>query len=493
MKRYSLFIFFLITTIFLLNAQPKQEVRAAWLTTAYGMDWPRIKVRNPNDIKRQKEELIELLNQLQEANFNTVLFQARTRGTVFYPSKIEPFDAELTGRKNGNPGYDPLSFVIEECHKRGMECHVWVVAIPLGSQTHVRSLGNRSITKKKPALCVNYKRHYYLNPGHPDTKFFLMSLVEEIIRNYDIDGVHFDYLRYPERAARFPDQKEFRKYGKGLSLDQWRKNNLTDILRHIYRETKRIKPWVKVSTSPVGKLKDTSRYSSKGWNAYDVVHQDVDQWLKEGIQDQIYPMMYFQGNNFFPFVLDWKERSNNRHIVPGLGIYFLDPREGNWTLDEIERQMYFLRNHNLQGQAFYRTEFLIRNTQEVFTLIKNDFYEYPALQPPMPWLKSEIPSPPSSLKAERVKFGYTHLRWDSSPSTTHEDVFYVMYGSNQYPVDCSKAEHIIAQRLTDTEYIYAPIFPWESVRFFAVTTIDRYGNESEPIQLSPKLYNDWWR
>lgn len=491
--KQGLLILYLLLTFSVLNAQPKQEVRAAWLTTAYGLDWPRIKVRNPGDIIRQKEELVHILDQLKEANFNTVLFQARTRSAVFYRSKIEPFDGELTGVKGRDPGYDPLAFVIEECHKRGMECHAWLVAIPLGSQSYIRSMGNQSVVKKKPALCVHYNKQYFLNPGHPETKHYFMSLVDEIIRGYDIDGIHFDFLRYPERAIRFPDQKEFKTQGKGMTLEQWRKENLTAIVRHVYHGTKRIKPWVKVSSSPVGKLKDTYRYSSKGWNAYDVVHQDVNQWLKEGIQDQIYPMMYFTGNNFYPFALDWQERANGRHIIPGLGIYFLDPSEGNWTLDEIERQMFFLRNHKLQGEAFFRTEFLIKDTKQVYSLIKEKFYDYPALQPAMPWLKSELPFSPANLQAERVNVGYTHLKWDASASSQKETVYYVVYGSNEYPVDCSRPENILSQRVNDTEYVYAPILPWKAVRFFAVSTIDRYGNESESIQLSPKLYNDWWK
>lgn len=493
MKQTILFIICLLFGFNMLCAQPKFEVRAAWLTTAYGMDWPRTKIRSTADIKKQKQELITILDQLQEAHINTILFQARTRGEVFYKSNIEPFDSELTGKKNDNPGYDPLAFVIEECHKRGMECHAWLIAIPLGNQNHVRSLGNSSVTKKRPSICVNYNRQYFLNPGHPETKVYLMSIVDEIIKNYDIDGIHFDYLRYPERATRFPDQKEYRQYGKGLSLDQWRKESITAIVRHVYQNVKAKKPWVKVSTSPVGKLKDTPRYSSKGWNAHDVVHQDVNQWLKEGIQDQIYPMMYFRGNNFFPFALDWQERSNERQVIPGLGIYFLDPREGNWTLDEVERQLFFLRNHKLNGQAFYRTEFLINNTKDVFTLIKDEFYDYPALQPPMPWLKTDAPLPPQNLNAQYVNRGYLQLNWTPSLSAKEETVYYVVYGSNEYPVDCSKAQHIIAQRIPNEEYIYAPITPWEAVRFFAVTTIDRYGNESEPTQLSPTLYNDWWR
>ena len=177
-------------------AQPKYEVRAAWITTAYGLDWPHTRATDPQSIRKQKQELTEILDRLKIANFNTVLFQARTRGDVFYPSAIEPFSPLLTGKAGGNPGYDPLAFVIEECHKRGMECHAWMVAIPLGNKSQVNSLGNRSVVRQKKDLCVTYKNEYFLNPGHPGTKVYLMKLAKEIVSNYDIDGIHMQKAFY---------------------------------------------------------------------------------------------------------------------------------------------------------------------------------------------------------------------------------------------------------------------------------------------------------
>ena len=163
------------------NRPPKYEVRAAWVTAVYGLDWPRTRATTPESIRKQKAELIEILDRLKDANFNTVLFQTRTRGDVLYRSKIEPFNSILTGKTGGDPGYAPLAFAVEECHKRGMECHAWMVAIPLGNRKHVANLGNTSVTKQKSAICVPYKREYFLNPGNPQTKEYLMSLVREVV------------------------------------------------------------------------------------------------------------------------------------------------------------------------------------------------------------------------------------------------------------------------------------------------------------------------
>ena len=211
-KRFLLILLGCMAGLALYAQFPKHEVRAAWVTAVYGLDWPRTRATTPEAVRRQQAELTDILDRLKAAHFNTVLFQTRTRGDVLYRSDIEPFNAILTGEPGGDPGYDPLAFAVEECHKRGMECHAWMVAIPLGNRKHVASLGKESVTKKHPDLCVLYKRSYYLNPGHPQAKEYLMSLVREVVERYDIDGVHFDYLRYPTRPLRFPDRYDFRKY-----------------------------------------------------------------------------------------------------------------------------------------------------------------------------------------------------------------------------------------------------------------------------------------
>ena len=484
MKPIFLTLLYSILLLPLAAQPPKHEVRAAWITAVYGLDWPRTRATSPAGIRKQQAELIEILDKLKAANFNTVLFQTRTRGDVLYSSSIEPYNSILTGKAGGNPGYDPLAFAIQECHKRGMECHAWMVTIPLGNRRHVAALGKESVTKRKSAICVPYKREYFLNPGHPQTKEYLMSLVREVVERYDVDGVHFDYLRYPENAPRFPDSYDYKKYSNGRSLAQWRRDNITEIVRHIYKGVKALKPWVKVSTCPVGKYRDTSRYSSRGWNAFHTVNQDVEGWLGEGIQDQVYPMMYFRENGFYPFALDWKEQSNGRQIIPGLGIYFLHPDEGNWTVDEIERQINFIRAQGLAGEAHYRVKYLMDNTQELYDILEESYYTAPALQPAMPWIDNVPPTAPSNLSTEQQAEGYTLLRWQPSTDNDRRNApTYVVYGSDTYPVDTSNPENILAQRVQGTEYIYAPIRPWAARKYFAVTATDRCGNESQACQL----------
>ena len=520
---------------------PKYEVRAAWVTTLYALDWPKTKATSPETTRRQQEELCDLLDRLKAAGINTVLFQTRSRGDVSYPSRIEPFSTVFTGQPAGNPGYDPLAFAVEQCHRRGMEIHAWMVAIPVGNAKHARALGRLSVTRKQPAICMTYRGVNLLNPAHPKTREYLASLVCEVVERYDVDGIHLDYLRYPEHAARFPDGAEYRRSGRDRSLAQWRRDNITAIVRHIYREVKVRKPWVKVSTCPVGRLHDTDRYPAGGWNALDAVYQDAAAWLSEGIQDQIYPMMYYSGNFFYPFALDWAEHAAGRQVVPGLGIYCLDAKEGNWPLSEVERQIRFTRKaiargqngpkeggklkeddkprgngefsgggemmnrggemnrgdkpngggepydegpgtKGLAGQGHYRAEFLVNNTKGLYDLLQSDLYSTPALVPPMTWLDSIPPTAPTGLTVTRLADGYLRLTWQpSTDNDSRTQPTYVVYGnrSPQGP-DTNDPRCILAAGLRETSYIYAPDLPWQECSSFAVTAVDRYGNESLP-------------
>lgn len=465
-----------------IKASSKYEIRAAWITTIGGLDWPTVKATSAYGIKRQKEELCKQLDMLKEANFNTVLFQTRLRGDVIYPSIYETFAESLAGKTGRNPGYDPLKFAIEECHKRGMEIHAWMVCIPAGNDRQVKLLGKQSVVKKKPTMCIHFKRAWYLDPGNPETAKYLAAIAKEITMNYDIDGIHLDYIRYPENAENFPDGKTFRKYGKGKTISQWRRDNITSIVREIYNDVKLIKPWVKVSSSPVGKYDDTRRYSSKGWNAYNAVYQDAKLWLKTGIHDAIFPMMYFRDNHFYPFALDWEENKHGRFVVPGLGIYFLKQKVHEWDINEIMRQIYFTRRNGLDGQAFFRNEFLMKNTCGLTDSLKCRFYTYPAAVPPMVWQDSIAPAQPVngviSFRNDSVM-----INWDKADSSKTEEASYRIYASDFYPVDINDGKNIICLKHGSNSFCYS-LKAGKIKRFWAITATDRYGNESSPLEIN---------
>ncbi len=480
----KLFTLLIMLTGLTMFAQPKHEIRATWLTTLGGMDWPRQKANGKEGIARQKQELCDLLDRLQAAHINTVLMQTRLRGDMIYPSDIEPFAESLTGRTGRNPGYDPLAFAIEECHKRGMELHAWIVTIPVGNTRQVKRLGRSSVVQKRRKLCKLHQGSWYLDPGNPETKEYLSRIVREVTTRYDIDGIHLDYIRYPERAERFPDRDMHRKYGKGKTLKEWRRENITAIVRRLYTDVKALKPWVKVTSSPIGKYRDTGRYSSRGWNAYHTVYQDARQWLEDGIHDAIFPMMYFRDNHFYPFALDWKEQRSDRWIVSGLGVYFLSPKEKDWPLDELVRQIHFTRQVKLNGQAYFRNRFLTDNTKGILDELEENFYTTPALVPPMVWADSIPPSAPAEGSFTLGEEGSIHFRWQGSTDNSTQPVVYHLYGSDSYPVDTENPKHLIRTHIRTTEYTFSPALPWRIPRYFAVTAADRFGNESAPLALN---------
>lgn len=456
-------------SFYAVNPNPKYEVRAVWLTTIGGIDWPHSYAQSERSAEKQKEELKAILDRLQKANINTILLQTRIRATTIYPSQYEPWDGCLSGFPGKSPGYDALQFAIDECHKRGMEVHAWVVTIPVGKWN---SYGCRQLRKRFPRLIKRIGQDGYMDPEATQTGCYLAEMCREIVQRYDVDGIHLDYIRYPETW-------KFR-----ISKDQAR-GNITRIVEKIHQAVKKEKPWVKMSCSPIGKFDDLSRYWSHGWNAYTKVAQDAQAWLKDGLMDELFPMMYFRGDQFFPFAIDWKEHSYGKIIAPGLGIYFLDPKEGKWNISDITSELYHLRNIG-EGHAFFRNKFLLDNHQGVYDFVTAHFNRYPALVPPMTWESNKRPQQPVTLCIEENE-GTTTLRWDNS--LQYEDgtaiktpsIYNNVYASKEYPVDILDARNLILTRTTRRQLTTRT---GNTPTYYAVTTTDGFGNESRAKQLS---------
>lgn len=474
---YIIFILFHLAvasygqSFYAVNPNPKYEVRAVWLTTIGGIDWPHSYAQSERSAEKQKEELRAILDRLQKANINTVLLQTRIRATTIYPSQYEPWDGCLSGFPGKSPGYDALQFAIDECHKRGMEVHAWVVTIPVGKWN---SYGCRQLRKRFPRLIKRIDQDGYMDPEATQTGCYLAEMCREIVQRYDVDGIHLDYIRYPETW-------KFR-IGKDLA-----RGNITRIVEKIHQAVKKEKPWVKMSCSPIGKFDDLSRYWSHGWNAYTKVAQDAQAWLKDGLMDELFPMMYFRGDQFFPFAIDWKEHSYGKIIAPGLGIYFLDPKEGKWNISDITSELYHLRNIG-EGHAFFRNKFLLDNHQGVYDFVTAHFNRYPALVPPMTWESNKRPQQPVTLRIEENE-GTTTLRWDNS--LQYEDgtaiktpsIYNNVYASKEYPVDVHDARNLILTRTTRRQLTTRT---GNTPTYYAVTTTDGFGNESRAKQLNQK-------
>lgn len=447
---------------------PLTETRAVWLTTIGGLDWPKTK-----NAELQKKELCDILDKLKKANINTILLQTRIRGTVIYPSAIEPWDDCITGRSGKFPGYDPLQYAIEECHKRGMELHAWIVCIPLGKLQKQKALGAESILRQNPKLCKTVKGECFMIPGNPETANYIAKLCGEITEKYDIDGIHLDYIRYPESSYGFSDINMM--LPKYRNKDEWRRENITRIVQRISEKVKSIKPWIKMSCSPIGKYNDLSRYSSKNWNCFSAVYQDPVEWLRNGYMDELFPMMYFQGDHFYPFLYNWNEVRGQKPVIPGLGIYFLDPREGRWELNDVRAEIFAIRKTGIGGIAFYRSDFLTRNCKGLLSSISDEFFVYPSLTQRLVYDGDTIaPSMP-----EKVYHTMDSLKWTPCTDNT-TNVLYNVYASHNYPVDVTTPSTLIAARVQQTSL---PITGRMSADMhFAIIAIDRFGNESHAAQ-----------
>ena len=477
MKKFFLFTLLCVITItthaqtnlsdYLTKRMPKRETRAVWLTTLANLDWPKTYARSAESIEQQKQELIDILDKYQKANINTVLLQARVRAATIYPSDIEPWDRCITGIEGRAPGYgyDPLSFAVTECHKRGMELHAWIATIPVGAKN---SLGCRTL-KQKGFRIRNYATGSYLDPADPSVAPYLASICGEIVRKYDVDGINLDYIRYPDGWPR-------PSYRDGDTPDD-RRSNITTIVRAIHDEVKSIKPWVKMSCSPIGKHADLARYSSKNFNAHDRVSQEAQEWLKLGLMDQLYPMQYFRGDNYYPFLADWVENAYKREIVTGLGTYFLDPREGNWTLGDLTRQMYVSRDLGV-GHAHFRSYFLTANKQGIYDFEKQ-FNATLSLPHKMQGVVSTaaMPYAVNSSLVERREDKSVILRWKAVTP------YYNIYASYTYPVDTEDPRNLLYARYTGQTLQLKNVNP---NLYFAVRGMDRYGHETPALQENMK-------
>lgn len=424
-------IFFLFAFLYLPTLLFAQEVRerkanekvvAAWLTTLHQLDWPSVTATSTYQETLQKKELIQILDQLKELHVNTVFLQTRLRGCVIYPSKIEPFAQELF-IKNREPGYDPLSFAIEECHKRGMECHAWFVTYPIGNDRRMKQFEPNSQILKMKRFAIKHLYEWFLDPGMPEVNEYLQKLIREIVSSYDIDGIHFDHVRYPEQAESFDDSRSFRLYGKGKTRNAWREENISRFMESSYDLVKSIKPYVQVSSAPIGKYRSIS-YKKDEWTALESVFQNPKKWIQDEKQDMIVPMVYFSEADFYPHWDLWTKTCGERLLVAGIGIYKLEEKEGGWRQNVFEKQIQYVMNSKSDGVAFYRVKHLLSPFYSFGKKLKHSHLKQSYKLPPLSWLSDSIPPAPGQPEFD-LKDNQLIIQW-RSPKVSDE-LFYNVY------------------------------------------------------------------
>jgi uncharacterized lipoprotein YddW (UPF0748 family) len=481
--------FFLFVSTLLAQVHPKREVRAVWLTTVYGLDWPSAKATSASGIQQQKNELIQILDRLKSANFNTVIMQVRARGDLIYPSQYEPWATSLTGTLGRNPGYDPLKFAIEETHKRGMEFHAWWNVVKVKDDSTLPPQTNPPhIVLRHPEFVKYYRpnNEWWIDMGKPEARNYLINVVMELVRNYDIDGIHFDYIRYPNPD--FPDDSTYALYANEYpNKDDWRRENINKFVRAVYDSIKKVKPWVKVGSAPIGIYKniyaDDGTPLATGWQAYYSIYQDSRRWLMEGKHDYHSPQIYWDiANNpkFDVLVRDWKNNSYGRHIYAGSAAYRMDSGSGNWSASEILAQIDTSRAIGVQGNTFFRYKSLL--LKGLIDSLINSKYKYPAFIYPMPWIDSVKPNPPINVAIRRIADKTFEIFWaqPQTPPDGDSVKYYAIYRSENSPVDIDDIKNLLAVVGPD-RISYSDVVPDLGKNYFyVVTAFDKLHNESNP-------------
>lgn len=408
MKRSAAFLLSLVISSFvLLNAQPKYEFRGVWIATVDNIDWPSYGVTNPEG---QKADFIRQLDMHKKNGMNAVIVQVRPSADAFYPSPYEPWSQWLTGVQGQPPFpyYDPLQFMIDEAHKRGMEFHAWCNPYRANFNTRSASIAANHITRIHPEWFLTYGDKKYFDPANKDAQDFVVKVIRDIVKRYDVDAIHMDDYFYPYRITgkEFPDAASYAKSGSKLGKDDWRRSNVDSIIRKLAIAIKEEKKYCRFGISPFSvwrnKDKDPVRGSDSraGQTNYDDLYADILLWLEKGWIDYVAPQLYLEiGHDKIAFeklLAWWSRNSYGRHIYIGHGIYRTDERVAAWkNPDEIPNQIKMVRRYpNVQGSIYYSSRSFNDNPNGWNDSLQNNYYKYPALLPPMRWIDNEKPWAP---------------------------------------------------------------------------------------------------
>ena len=474
---------------------PVREFRAGWVATVGNIDWPS---RKDLSTTEQKAELLKILDAAAKLKMNAIIFQVRPACDALYASKLEPWSEYLTGTmgKPPAPFYDPLALAVAEAHRRGLELHAWLNPYRALHPNARSPISAAHISKTKPGLVRRYGQYLWLDPGEGEVQQHSLDVVMDVVRRYDVDGVHFDDYFYPYKESSggkeldFPDDASWKKYGvrTRMSRDDWRRQNVNTFIERVYKAVKAVKPGVKFGVSPFGIWRPGNPEPIQGFDAFDGLYADSWKWLVNGWVDYLAPQLYWAIEpkaQSFPVLLKWWNDQNpkQRHIWPGLNTTKVrdhadDGEAGRtantnrsrtrWPAQEIVSQIRLAEKQSVSaGHIHWNMKSLLRSA-ELQSSLAGGPYSEPALVPPCPWLAGSPPPKPrlsATVGTSSVKLTWSgpenvsswllqlkhHGRWTTSiiPAKTHSQM-----------IDGELPEAV------------------------ALSGIDRIGNQSQPAVLS---------
>jgi uncharacterized lipoprotein YddW (UPF0748 family) len=434
-----------------------REFRAAWVACIYNIDWPS----SPGlSASRQQAEMRAILDKLVTLKMNAVIFQVRPQCDAIYSSSIEPWSSSLTGTMGRSPGYDPLAFCIQEAHARGLEVHAWFNPFRALSNNS-QSAASNHVTRSSPHITKRFGSMTWCDPAHPDTRARALNVILDVLKRYDIDGVHLDdyFYPYPSGKLRFADGK----------TPAQRRAFVDSFVSNLYSAIKRQKPWVRVGISPFGIWRPgVPAGIEAGIDSYEQLAGDSRKWLKNGWVDYLAPQLYWRDSpqkQSFSVLLQWWRQQGSRPVWPGIATARIGSSEDpGRPASEITHQIDLSRKigKNWNGHIHWSAKSLVKNQGGIATRLANS-YTQPAAIPPMPWLNNKAPTAPGVSASSQG--GSTSIRW--SPDNSSSKIAVQIKVSGQW-----RTASIVPAR---SKGINTP-----RAEAIAVTAIDRYGNASPP-------------
>jgi uncharacterized lipoprotein YddW (UPF0748 family) len=451
----------------------QREFRGTWVASVANIDWPS----SPDlTVDQQKAELLQILDRMQSLNMNALILQVRPAGDAFYASELEPWSYWLTGQqgKAPVPFYDPLEWAIAESHKRNIELHAWFN--PYRAQNATKySLAANNMANLYPEYAYQYGDLIWMDPGAKVVQDQTYNVILDVVRRYDLDGIHIDdyFYPYPKPGISFPDYRTYDAYqqsGGTLSLADWRRQNVNQMIERLWRGIKTEKPNVKFGISPFGIYRPGKAPGIVGLDQYDSLYADVKLWLEKGWLDYLAPQLYWRidpPQQSYPVLLQWWSDNNplRRHIYAG---NFLSKLDGSaWPISEFERQVEISRKDSDRlslGNIFYSAKVIKENWLGFNERFQSNLYAQPALPPKMPWLDATPPQPPTG-----VQVSYGQISWNPANSADIRSwTLYQQRGNDWQLV-----------KVLDSDTTAVQVTPGT----YAVCAVDRMANESVALAI----------
>ena len=477
------------------SAYPKREFRAAWIQSVNGQF-------RGMPTEKLKQNLIGQLNSLQKAGINAIIFQVRPEADALYASRLEPWSRFLTGvqGKAPEPYWDPMQFMIDECHKRGMEFHAWIN--PYRTKTTLKSeLAPNHVYNIHPEWFVTYGDQLYFDPALPESRRHICMVVSDIVSRYDVDAIHMDdyFYPYPIKGKDFPDDASFARFGGGFSnKGDWCRSNVNVLIKKLHETIREIKPWVKFGVSPFGIYRNESSdplgSKTKGLQNYDDLYADVLLWAREGWIDYNIPQIYWHIGHpvadYETLVKWWARNTENRPLFIGQSVMNTvqnaDPK--NPSINQLPRKMALQRAYQtIGGSCQWSASAVVENVGKYRDALIAEYHKYPALPPVFDFIDNEAPAKVRKMKPVWTEDGYI-LFW-TAPKYKEEmnrAVQYVVYRFNdKEKVNIDDPSHIVA--ITRDNFYKLPYEDGKTKYRYVVTALDRLHNESKSVGKKIKL------